>query len=265
MGTSSNEATILAFLEDQLGVTPAAAAGVLGNFQVESGFDPTQPNPGEGAIGIAQWEGGRRTQLQAYAAAHGGSETDLTMQLGYLAQELTGPYSKVLAFLRKTNDPAAAAAYFDVGPGGPNSGTGFENSSGDATQTRQADAQTIYAQIKIGALSGSGGLLGDNPPQYKPSQLHIPIPAPIKAAVIAWLKTKGVDASKLSDPALIAVYTAKYLQYQAVNAPITGPPNPVSGLFGWVTPLVVKSLFTAGGLGLAVLGMYAAAHSPAEA
>lgn len=154
-GGASNESVIYGFLTGTEHLTAAQAAGVLGNLQVESGFSPTASNPGEGAIGIAQWEGGRRAALDRYAAAHGGKETDLAMQLGYLGQELAGGYSNVLALIRKTSDPQTVARYWDVGPGGANSGTGFENSSGEATQQRMADAQAIYQQIQTGSLTAS--------------------------------------------------------------------------------------------------------------
>lgn len=149
----SNADTIAAFLEAH-GLTVAQTAGVLGNLQQESGFNPAQPNPKEGAIGIAQWEGGRRTALDAYAKATGGSETNLGTQLGYLWSELTGPYRGVLANLKTTKDPATAAAYWDVGPGGVNSGTGFENSSGSSTGQRVNNADAIYQRLISGKSLG---------------------------------------------------------------------------------------------------------------
>lgn len=141
----SNEQQIAAFLT-QKGLPPAAVAALLGNFQVESSFSPTSSNAREGAIGIAQWEGGRRTNLQKYAATVGGKETDLNVQLGYLWQELSGPYSSVLGRLRSATDPSAAAADVDAH---------FEVSSGSARQTREHDATSIYSQLANG---GTGAL-----------------------------------------------------------------------------------------------------------
>lgn len=138
--------TITAYLSS-LGLSRAGIAGVEGNLQVESGFNPGASNPREGAIGLAQWEGGRRTALQAYARAHGTSETDLSAQLGYLGQELQGPFAGVLAQLRTATDPGQAAALFD---------SGFERSSGDARSTRMANAQAIYGGLGMGGGSTSG-------------------------------------------------------------------------------------------------------------
>jgi hypothetical protein len=125
--------TILSFLRAK-GLTPAQAAGVAGNLQVESGFNPTAANPREGAIGLAQWEGGRRTALQAYAAAHNSTETDLLTQLSFLWSELQGPESGALSRLTATNDPGTAAAVFDQY---------YERSSGAARAQRVANAQAI--------------------------------------------------------------------------------------------------------------------------
>lgn len=160
-GPAANEASIYGFLKAH-GLTSAQSAGILGNLQAESGFDPTQPNDAEGAIGIAQWEGGRRTALDSYAAAHHGSETDLSIQLGYLWSELSGPYASVLARIKGTNDAGTVARYWDVGPGGANSGTGFENSSGSTTGTRVGYAQSIYQSIVAGTLKPGavGGING---------------------------------------------------------------------------------------------------------
>jgi Phage tail lysozyme len=127
--------TILSFFESK-GLTPAQAAGIAGNFQVESSLNPAALNRQEGAIGLAQWENGRRTALQNYARATGGSEDNLLTQLGYAWQELSGPESGALAKLKATNDPGTAAAVFDQY---------YERSSGSSRATRIKDAQAIAA------------------------------------------------------------------------------------------------------------------------
>jgi hypothetical protein len=144
----SNLDTILAFLQGK-GLTPAQAAGVAGNLQVESGFNPAAYNAGEGAIGIAQWENGRRTALDNFAARTGGSETDLGTQLNFLWQELTGSESGALAQLRQAGDAASAASAFDQY---------YERSSGGSRSTRIADAQKIAGgDLSAGAGTSSGG------------------------------------------------------------------------------------------------------------
>lgn len=74
------------------GLTAEQAAGVLGNIQAESGFDPgveekDQTKKSKG-FGIAQWTGTRRTQLEAAAKEKGVPVSDLAFQLDYLLQEI---------------------------------------------------------------------------------------------------------------------------------------------------------------------------------
>jgi len=132
----SNLAEILDYLEGPLGLTPAQADGVAGNLVVESSLDPGAVNAAEGAHGIAQWENGRYTALQQFAAANGSQWSDLTTQLQFLGAELHGPESGALARLRQTSDPGQAAAVFDQY---------YERSSGSSRGKRVANAQKIAA------------------------------------------------------------------------------------------------------------------------
>lgn len=130
-----------------MGLSDQAAAAFLGNFEVESGFRPTAANANEGAIGIAQWEGGRRSNgLDVFAAQHGLAETDIAAQLGYLKQELTGPYAAALTDAQRAPDVSSAAAAVDAE---------FEGSAGTTRSARISNAQTILGQIQSGALSGT--------------------------------------------------------------------------------------------------------------
>jgi hypothetical protein len=132
--------TITAFLRGK-GLTPAQVAGVEGNFTVESRLDPNAYNAKEQAIGLAQWEGGRRTALQKFAAGRGSTERDLNTQLDFLWSELTGPERGALTALQATTTPAQAAAVFDQK---------FERSSGTSRAAR------INAAVSI-AGGGNGG------------------------------------------------------------------------------------------------------------
>lgn len=122
-----------------LGLNPAARAGAEGNLQVESGFNPGAYNAGEGAIGLAQWEGGRRTALDAYAAAHGLAPTDIRAQLGYMGTELTA--GGLIPKLNAAGSPAAAATLWD---------TQYERSAGTTRAQRIADAQAIASGMPPG-------------------------------------------------------------------------------------------------------------------
>ncbi len=141
----SNLDQITSFLLGK-GLTREQVAGIAGNLKVESGYSPTAYNANENAIGIAQWQGGRRTRLQAYAAQTGGSETSLTTQLGFLWHELQGTENNALLRLSTTNTPADAAAAFDQY---------YERSSGAARSARISAANTIYPSI--GPSAGQPG------------------------------------------------------------------------------------------------------------
>lgn len=73
------------------GYSKEAAAGAMGNIEVESGgFDPSAIEGGSGiGFGLCQWSFGRRTQLEQYAASKGVSASDVDTQIEFLLGELT--------------------------------------------------------------------------------------------------------------------------------------------------------------------------------
>lgn len=115
-------------------LSPAQVSGILGNLQTESSFKTNAYNAGEGAIGFAQWEGGRRTALEQFAAGEGKPVTDWKVQADFLLHELKtterGAYTK----LASADTPAQAASVFDQY---------YERSSGEARGQRMANAENI--------------------------------------------------------------------------------------------------------------------------
>lgn len=217
-GPVSTEQAIYAWLTGVEHFTAPQAAGILANAKVESGFDTGAYNPGEGAIGLFQWEGGRRTALDAYAASIGQAETSLTAQLGYLGRELAGPYASVVAAIRGTSDPATAARLWDIGPGGVNSGTGFENSSGAADLTRQQDAQSIYAQIVAGqSLTGgpTAGAVTTDAYGIKIGPWTIPGTGSIPGNVLPSIPGAGAVTSAIEQPVkdLVSYFTKPFVHW----------------------------------------------------
>lgn len=144
---SSNQGAITDFLAGK-GLSAAQIAGVEGNLWVESGFNPTDLNKAEGAIGIAQWEGPRRTALRAYAAQTGSTETSLSTQLAFMWKELTGSESGAYSKLKATSTPGDAAAVFDQF---------YERSSGEARATRIKKAKEFFGGSGTSSASSSGG------------------------------------------------------------------------------------------------------------
>lgn len=143
VGGTGNINTIATALA-QLGLNRAGQAAFIGNWIVESGLDPAKPNPGEGAIGLGQWEGGRRTGLQAYAASKGLKETDLAAQLGWAQVELTTAYAPVLAQVIVATSPNTAAS---ASAGAAIVDEEYEISTGVARQQRENDAATVFGQL----------------------------------------------------------------------------------------------------------------------
>ena len=119
------------------GLTPAGAAGLMGNLYAESGLNPanlqnthekklgltdaaytaavdagTYTNfAGDGAgYGLAQWTyKTRKAALLAYVRAAGRSIGDLEAQLGFLIQELAGSFPGVLSTLKTARDVRSAS------------------------------------------------------------------------------------------------------------------------------------------------------------
>ncbi|MFF2554670.1 phage tail tip lysozyme [Nocardia sp. NPDC058058] len=137
-GKKAQASDIYRYLITKYGFTPAQAAGILGNMQVESEFNTAAYNPGEGAIGLCQWEGGRRTMLERFAASQGKPVTDWQVQVDYMMREMQGGESGAYARLKATGDAASAASVFDQY---------YERSSGEARGQRMANAASIYSSM----------------------------------------------------------------------------------------------------------------------
>lgn len=72
------------------GYSEYAVAGAMGNIYAESGFNPSVIEAGNGiGFGLCQWSYGRRTQLEAYAAAKGVEPGDVNTQIEFLLTEIT--------------------------------------------------------------------------------------------------------------------------------------------------------------------------------
>jgi len=105
-----NAEKIFNYLVDpKRGLTPAQAAGIVGNAKQEHGF---QTSDVPGGLGIFQWTSGRRLALIDYAASTGRQPTDITAQLDYLWKELNSTEKRSLDALKKTSTPQEAAISF---------------------------------------------------------------------------------------------------------------------------------------------------------
>ena len=119
----------------QAGLTPAGAAGLVGNLQAESGLDPGNAENSSGVndaayvagvdngsisedefandgigFGLAQWTAANRKRaLYQYAKLTGRSIADMGMQVEFLLNELKESYSSVYQVLASTNSVREAS------------------------------------------------------------------------------------------------------------------------------------------------------------
>ena len=134
------------------GYTKAQIAGVLGNFELESGFNPRVKEGGKvgapmgvGGYGFGQWTGGRQTGLVNFAKQQKMDPGDPNLQAKFLLYELEGPEKKAAAYLREAVSPEESARRFL---------TDFERAGIPKTKQRQEAARAIYG--KLGFLDQPG-------------------------------------------------------------------------------------------------------------
>jgi hypothetical protein len=126
--TGGNAANAIADdLRSRYGLNDTQIAGVLGNLQQESGLKSNVNQGGtEGAPsgnfaddnangwGLAQWGGTRKQGEIAYAKQHNLDPGSLDANIGYMNQELDGPYSKTISDLKNTTNVSQAAQVWDT-------------------------------------------------------------------------------------------------------------------------------------------------------
>jgi hypothetical protein len=84
--TEENKKQVWDFLRAH-GLSEEATAGMMGNFEQESTFNPKIVNP-IGCIGLAQWCGGRINDLKKYATDHNKPYDCLGLQLEFVWYEM---------------------------------------------------------------------------------------------------------------------------------------------------------------------------------
>lgn len=128
------------FLRTDLRLSRAQAAGVLGNFiQETASLDPSQKGDGGNSLGIAQWNGPRRRQLQAFATENGTSATDLGTQLKFFKRELETTERGAMRALLRTTTPEQAAVTFS---------RTFERPGNPMNGKRVANARSVFARFQ---------------------------------------------------------------------------------------------------------------------
>lgn len=112
-GKYSNEQLIYIYAVKKMGYNPAAAAGLLANIKVESGFKPTASGDSGSSYGICQWHAARKTRLINWCESKGADYTTLAAQLAFLQYELETYYPAVHKYMKNVENSAQGA--YDAG------------------------------------------------------------------------------------------------------------------------------------------------------
>lgn len=116
-----NRENIFFFLKNNMGLSTAAAVGILTNIERESSFNPNNKgdyNKETGeytSYGICQWHDSRWIRLKNYCAENGYDWTTLTGQLYYLHYELQNYYPNTFGMIKGVGNNiqgAYDAAYY---------------------------------------------------------------------------------------------------------------------------------------------------------
>lgn len=171
VGNDNKEKT-LRFLIGK-GLTIEQAAGVAGNFEKESGFNPasiqkisSDPHPANATenytieanrgFGLAQWtSSGRQQKLVNYVNSDPAKRSiiDLSLQLDFLWKELSEDYNGTLTNLKtKSNTSDSTVAFHD----------GYEKSADVTLDTRKTFAENIYNEYKNKITNTSVGGSGSS-------------------------------------------------------------------------------------------------------
>ena len=143
----SIESQIWSFLKSK-GLSDNAVAGIMGNMQAESNYNPKAVNS-IGASGLVQWLGSRKTNLMKFSQNKGTNWQDTQTQLEFLWKELNSTEKSTLASLQKGDNLSAQqhAVNFEKL---------FERSGGALMQRRQSSAVEALNKFKGTGFVSSG-------------------------------------------------------------------------------------------------------------
>lgn len=254
-----NETIIYQYLRNDLQLNEAGASGVLSNLFFESSFNPNASSPGGFYYGIVQWGGGRKTNLENYAASLGVDRSDLKAQLDFMKQELNMAYYRSvyndLLSVDNTADGAAQAA--DIFK------RRYEVASDPKDRTQKA--RDFFAKYYVAPTP--------NPtPAPTPTPTPSPVPTPVPSSTpepvvnytlqgqghqseIGWLSTVGDGQTIGNDTNNKNLEAAKLIIENATEADlrIVGDAH-VSGI-GWINNQEAGNTLGTVGAGRAIEGL----------
>lgn len=178
------------------GLSPQAAAALVGNIGMESSFNTGARNAGDGrdgsdSIGLAQWNSSRAQALKQFAASQGKDWQDPAIQADFIVQELNSTERRAKEALLAAQDPqsagAAAIGYFRP------AGFTWANPQGGHNADKRIAEAVRYAG-EFGGLPAQTGMAATNTPMQMPDLMPA-APAPATPEAVA-PETSGLDLSK---------------------------------------------------------------------
>ncbi|MCU9758224.1 phage tail tip lysozyme [Enterococcus faecalis] len=136
-----NAKQIAAYIRKEIPeATIQGISGMLGNFQRESGLDPTaieRPDDPLSGHGLAQWTAGRTTLLMDFAKEKGKPWSNLGLQLAFLVHELRGSEKGAIEALKMSDVHEATESWQTL----------FERAGIPALDERISFADTWYSKL----------------------------------------------------------------------------------------------------------------------
>lgn len=226
------------------GYTPAAAAGIIGNFQQESSL-----NPSAAGGGLDQGQGAR---------FHAG---DLNAQLHGILGELQGSEAHTAAAVRGLHDPRKAALLFSQmfeRPGIPENGK---------RETYAQEALQRYGGREVAHASAAGAIANELAPHLEPQGANAAQTADIATLLTSALAAQHSGAAPATAPAAPQANPnplAPKIPQAAAAAPQTDPTAVLSVLSKLAAEQSPLPTAQEGGTGEASLGTQAPTGSAAD-
>lgn len=188
-GDANIAARLMRDIQRDLNLTPAQAAGVVGNFAHESdGFRTLQERnpvvPGSrGGFGFAQWTGPRRRNFEEFARSNGLDPNSYEANYGFFLHEIqTDPYERAqFDKVREASTAEEAAQIVSenyLRPGVPHLNSRIENASLMMDLPQGGNALDAIDQVAPRAASHNAISYGPELGQVPLSALPMPRPDP---------------------------------------------------------------------------------------
>ena len=143
---NSTQSTVWNYFKSK-GFSDSAVAGIMGNLQQESNFNSNAGKNAQGsAYGIAQWRGGRLSNLNSFAKNKGTSANDLNTQLEFMWEEMQKREKSSFISLQRELSATEHASNFNL----------LYERSGEKAGSKGHNNRLNYARDAYNKFAGSG-------------------------------------------------------------------------------------------------------------